>query len=309
MTGSSIPIHIVAPYTSQHTVRISDKESGYLLLAWLVKRFPFRDHPQWVERIAAGLIHINGSTGHHNQILHRGDNVTLTNPHVVEPAVPDEIRVVDNQTEYLVVDKPAPMPVHPGGRYNKNSLIRLLEDRGYCSLKIVHRLDAVTSGILLLAKTPDFARHVTYLFSQGNIQKKYIAIVRGVPADDEVEINQPIRRKSGHVFEWHHDHQTGKKAISRFRVIKRLHDRTIVSCTPVTGRTHQLRLHLQFWGHPVIDDPLYSRDFTEPHHAPQRAAISLRHVSLSIPDLGLDYQLNPYFTIESGLSESEPTLT
>jgi len=309
VTGSSVPIHIVAPYTSRHTVRISDKESGYLLLEWLVKRFPFRDHSQWDERIAAGLIQVNGSTGHNKQPLHPGDNVTLTNPHVVEPAVPDKIKIVDDQPEYLIVDKPAPMPVHPGGRYNKNSLIRLLEEQGYSSLKIVHRLDAVTSGILLLAKTPDFAHRVTYLFSQGNIKKKYIAIVRGVPADDEVEINQPIRRKSGHVFEWHHDHIAGKQAISRFRVIRRLHDRTLVSCTPVTGRTHQLRLHLQFWGHPVIDDPLYSRDFTEPYHAPQRSAISLRHVRLSIPDLGLDYQLNPYFTIESGLSETKPTLT
>jgi 23S rRNA-/tRNA-specific pseudouridylate synthase len=162
---------------------------------------------------------------------------------------------------------------------------------------------------LLLAKTADFAQRATMLFAEGKVRKKYTAVVRGVPAEDEVEIDQPIRRKSGHVFEWHHDHQTGKKAISTFRVIKRLQDRSIISCTPVTGRTHQLRLHLQFWGHPVIDDPLYSRDFAEPYHAPQRSAISLRHVSLSIPDLGLDYQLNPYFTIESGLSETEPNLT
>lgn len=303
MTDISTPVHIVAPYISQHNIRITDKESGRLLVDWLSQRFPFRSRDNWQGRIDTGFIHVNGTVGTNHRVLCTGDSITLVNPRVVEPAVPDKIRMIDDQPDYLVVDKPAPMPVHPGGRYNKNSLVRLLEARGYRSLKIVHRLDAVTSGILLLAKTVDFAKHATSLFSEGKVRKKYIAVVRGVPAEDEVEINQPIRRKCGHVFEWHHDHQAGKQAISRFRVIKRLQDRAIVSCTPITGRTHQLRLHLQFWGHPVIDDPLYASAFSKPHHAPQRRAISLRHVHLDIPALGVDYHVNPYITIESDSSE------
>lgn len=304
MTDISTPVHIVAPYISQHTIRITDKESGCLLVDWLSQRFPFRSRVLWEERIDAGFIHINGSACSNQQILQTGDSITLTNPRVIEPAVPDKIRIIDDRPEYLVVDKPAPMPVHPGGRYNKNSLIRLLESRGYRSLKIVHRLDAVTSGILLLAKNVDFAQRATRLFSEGKVGKKYIAVVRGVPSEDEVEINQPIRRKSGHIFEWHHDHQAGKQAISRFRVIKRLQDRAIISCTPITGRTHQLRLHLQFWGYPVIDDPLYAATFSKPYHAPQRCAISLKHIHLDIPALGVDYHVNPYITIESNPSET-----
>lgn len=305
MIGVSTPVRIVAPYPSRHNVCITNNESGDLLLEWLKKRFPYRSSAAWKQRIETGLIQVNGLDGSADQLLYSGDHITLINPRVIEPAVPDKIKIIDDQPDYLVVDKPAPMPVHPGGRYNKNSLVRLLEDRGYGSLKIVHRLDAVTSGLLLLAKTPDFAQRVTNFFSNGTVVKEYIAIVKGVPVEDEVEIDQPIRRKSGHVFEWHNDHHMGKRALSRFKVIQRLNDRAIVQCIPITGRTHQLRLHLQFWGHPVIDDPLYAHKFTKPYHAPQRRAISLRHIHLGIPAMGIDYHVNPYFTIESGISEIE----
>lgn len=263
----------------------------------------------WKQRIADRLIKVNGAIADTNYILRLNDHVTIVNPRVVEPAVPDAIRIVDDKPDYLVVDKPAPMPIHPGGRYNKNSLIHLLEKRGYDSLKVIHRLDAVTSGLVLLAKTTDFAKLATRCFSDGQVNKNYLAVVKGIPSEDQIEVNKPIRRKSGHVFEWHDNHQEGKQAISRFKVLERLDNRSIVSCIPVTGRTHQLRLHLQYWGHPIIDDPLYAHEFEKPHHAPQRRGISLRHVQLSIPQLGIDYLVNPYFTIDSGITETAHVLT
>jgi len=309
VTGYSTPVHIVAPYVSRHTIQIIGKDANSELLEWLSRRFPYRHCDIWKQRIADRLIKVNGAIADTDYVLRLDDQVTIVNPRVVEPAVPDAIRIVDDKPDYLVVDKPAPMPIHPGGRYNKNSLIRLLEERGYNSLKIIHRLDAVTSGLVLLAKTTDFAKSATRCFSNGEVNKNYIAVVKGDPSEDQIEINKPIRRKSGHVFEWHDNQQEGKQAISRFKVLERLDNRSIVSCIPVTGRTHQLRLHLQYWGHPIIDDPLYAHEFEKPHHAPQRRAISLRHVQLSIPQLGIDYLVNPYFTIDSGLTETARVLT
>ena len=303
MTGYSTPVHIVAPYTSQHSIRITDKEADNVLLEWLAKRFPYRHREIWKQRIEAGMVRVNTSLTNLDHLLRSGDLITIFNPRVVEPAVPAAIRIIDDKPEYLVIDKPAPMPVHPGGRYNKNSLIRLLESQGYDTLKIIHRLDAVTSGLVLLAKTGDFARNATRFFSEGSVHKKYIAVVKGIPAEDEIEINLPIRRKSGHVFEWHDNYKEGKQAISQFKVLERLDNRSIVSCVPITGRTHQLRLHLQYWGHPVVDDPLYAHKFEKPHHAPQRRAISLRHVHLRIPDLDIDYLVDPDFTLDSGITK------
>ncbi|MCH8496555.1 MAG: hypothetical protein LAT57_13120, partial [Balneolales bacterium] len=129
-------------------------------------------------------------------------------------------------------------------------------ESGYPGLHIVHRLDSVTSGLLLFAKDAEAARIMQKLFVGGRVSKRYEAVVRGVPPDDEKVITRGIVRRRGYEFMCS-DGEESSAAQTRVWVLERGVGWARVLCEPVTGRTHQIRLHLQDWGYPIWDDPLY----------------------------------------------------
>jgi RluA family pseudouridine synthase len=181
--------------------------------------------------------------------------------------------------------------MHPGGRYNKNSLIAILEEQGYENLRIVHRLDAVTSGLVLIARNKSFAQKAMICFSESKVKKTYFARVSANPDADTITIYTPIRRKNGFVFESGRGLPHAKKAITHFEVVKLSADSAIVKCQPKTGRTHQIRLHLEQWGHPIIDDPIYGIDGDKSSKKTQDTAISLINAGLEVEELGVKCEL------------------
>jgi len=258
----------------------------------MVNRFPFKSRADWNDRIKSGYVRINDRKSSGDDFLKSSDFISHHNPKVKEPAVPDHIDIIDETDDYIVVVKPAPMPVHPGGRYYKNTLIEILKERGYKNLKIIHRLDAVTSGLLIFGKNPVFTRKLFHHFQKGNVIKQYYALVSGHPVEDEKVVDISIRRKEGFRFTCDPYNRHGSKlAKTRFEVRERFHETSLISCYPQTGRTHQLRLHLQFWGYPIYDDPIYGPDNN--NEKIQKRAISLFNAELKIPGLGIDYLLPP----------------
>lgn len=279
---------LVKPYPITHRFTVEPEFTGKTLLELMCTKFPFRLEKEWKSRIDDGRVYREEETG---SVLSPGEVVFHHNPKVVEPTVPDEVEVLVETEEYLIVFKPAPLPMHPGGRYNKNTLTEILKDSGYPNLRITHRLDAVTSGIVLFAKTKEFAKKATECFTNGRVQKTYFAKVSGMPKEESITIDSPVKRKHGFVFESKKGLDNAKEAVTHFEVVERAKDFSIIKCIPETGRTHQIRLHLAEWGYPIFDDPIYGEGGDVSSRSTQNRSISLVSSGLVIDELEIDYQL------------------
>jgi len=158
----------------------------------------------------------------------------------------------------LVVNKPAGLLTVPGrGPEKQDCLInRLLVP--YPNARIVHRLDQATSGLVLIPLGYETQKHLARQFEQRLVHKCYTAVVGGVMADEAGEVDLPL------ICDWPNrprqkvDYTDGKAALTRYRVLQRSADSTRVALEPVTGRSHQLRVHMQALGHPILGDNLYA---------------------------------------------------
>ncbi len=199
-------------------------------------------------------------------------------PMQAEPPVNPGIRFLYEDEALIVLEKPAPLPVHPGGRFNRNTLQHLLE-RIYAPQKphAAHRLDANTTGILIATRTRHFASLVQPLFSRGEVEKVYLAQVQGHPPMDTFRCDLPISDESKDIGSRFID-ENGSPSVTDFRVLQRLEDGTaLLEVRPLTGRTNQIRVHLWHLGWPVCGDALYlpgqklgDTQTTAPEQAPLR---------------------------------------
>lgn len=292
LQAPSRKVCIVKPYSITHRFKVAKEFVGSTLLEMMTIRFPFRDQAEWALRIGEDKVGVNERSCTPDYLLKEKDQVFHYNPSVIEPSVPDEVEILYQTENYLIVFKPAPMPMHPGGRYNKNTLTEILKEEGYRDLKIVHRLDGVTSGIVLFAKTKEFAKKAMECFRSGRVTKTYYAHVSGIPQEDKKTIEASIRRKRGFVFESEKKLENGKNAITRFSVLERRENSAIIKCEPVTGRTHQIRLHLENWGYPVIDDPIYGSEGDRSSKKTQNVGIRLLSAGMVSKELGVCYTLD-----------------
>ena len=171
-------------------------------------------------------------------------------------------QILHEDGDLIVVDKPAPLAVHPVGAYAELNLQTLLQrDPRWAGvpIKTVHRLDAETSGVLIIAKTSDAASALGRQFMNGSIQKTYEAIVFGCPAESRGDITDPLGydQSSGFQTVRVRDPETGEPAHTRYEVTASGPDYARVRLVPFTGRTHQLRAHLAMLGHPIVGDKIY----------------------------------------------------
>lgn len=155
-------------------------------------------------------------------------------------------------------------------------------------LKYIHRLDAETTGILLFGKNLGAVDAFGSLFETRRMRKRYLAVVDGVPRHQEWVCEAPLASEPGKIGRMVVDRRRGKQARTTFRVLETRGNRTLVEACPVTGRTHQIRVHLLYAGHPVAGDPLYSVKAPTPRSSrPAHNAvfpIGLRAVELSYRD-------------------------
>ncbi len=173
-----------------------------------------------------------------------------------------DYRILHDDAEILVVDKPAPLAVHPVGMYRDLNLQSLLmKDPRWpgVPMKTVHRLDAETSGVIVIAKTYEAAGHLGRQFMEGKIVKAYEAIVFGCPASKSGDITDPLGydKSSGFQTVRVRDAETGEPAHTRYEVLATGAEYAHLRLTPLTGRTHQLRAHLAILGHPIVGDKIY----------------------------------------------------
>ena len=161
---------------------------------------------------------------------------------------------------FLIVDKPAPLPVHPVGRFTEKNLLSLLrKDRpGEADgFRIVNRLDSETSGIVIVAKSSEMAGRLGLLFEKRAVQKEYQAVISGVPKSLKGTISirlGTVHRRSLHMRK---PDPAGETAVTHYEVLEKGLKAALVKIKPETGRKHQIRAHFSFIGHPVLGDKIY----------------------------------------------------
>ena len=174
--------------------------------------------------------------------------------------------IVYEDDDVLLINKPVGMVVHPGNGHYEGTLVNALIGREMALSGgdpdrpgIVHRIDKDTSGLLLVTKNDNAYRKIQEQLSTHTMHREYYALVKGVILEDDGKINAPIARDKNRPTRNCVDVLHGKEAITFFHVEKRYKDSevTLVSCRLLTGRTHQIRVHMDYIGHPVIGDPLY----------------------------------------------------
>jgi len=171
---------------------------------------------------------------------------------------PDAPEILYLDDDILVADKPSGLLSVPGrGEDRADCLIARLKAQ-FPNVLLVHRLDLDTSGVIVFALTPQAQAHLGKQFEERKTQKRYVALVAGHPAEPKGRVDLPL------IVDWPNRprqmvcHETGRPAQTDWRVLKTEGENTRMLLKPLTGRSHQLRVHMQALGHPILGDPLYA---------------------------------------------------
>lgn len=216
-------------------------------------------------------VSVNGAAARLSRKVAAGDRVVcrLKAPETRE-IVPEpiELDVLYENDDVVVVNKPAGFVVHPANGNWSGTLVHALLYR-YPDLEsrfgtrerpgIVHRLDKDTSGVLIVAKNPDAHFHLARQFERRKVLKRYVALVRGSPPASVGSVEGFIRRDPHNRKRFAWSDSTGKPSKTEYRVLARFERRSLVALAPKTGRTHQLRVHMQHCNCPIVGDEVYGR--------------------------------------------------
>ena len=172
------------------------------------------------------------------------------------------MQIIHVDDRILIINKPAGIPVLPDG-WEKDSpyLVKVLEEE-YGKLWVVHRLDKFTSGVVVFARDAESHRALNIQFENREAEKVYHAIVEGNPKWDEKIAKHPLRANVGNKHRTAVDDKNGKPSETRFRVIRRYQEEALIEAKPMTGRTHQIRVHAYALGNPLLGDILYGAQET-----------------------------------------------
>jgi 23S rRNA pseudouridine1911/1915/1917 synthase len=243
--------------TIEHTFLVENECGRWRLDRFLRKRIPRLSRTR-LQRVIRGECWVDGRPCKPSTVVMPGMRVTFRRPAPVEPEVPRELPVLLQAPRYYVLDKPAGIAMHPTAKFHHATVTAVLRERfpGE-ALQITHRLDLETSGVLLVARSPEAAVALKRAFARRCVHKRYLAIVHGRLAGEGV-IDRPLAlQAAGLVRVKMEVRPDGLPSRTRFRALSTHGDATLVECFPETGRQHQIRAHLCAIGHPVVGDKLY----------------------------------------------------
>ena len=219
--------------------------------------------------ITSGDILVNNNIVNVNHTLSIGDEITVNIPEPEDAEITAEdipLDIVYEDEHLLVVNKPQGMVVHPAAGNYTGTLVNALMFHcgdnlsginGVIRPGIVHRIDKDTSGLLLVAKTNLAHLSLSEQIKEKTVKRSYRAICHGVLRSDRGKIDAPIGRHQTERKKMTVTNKNSKDAVTHFEVLERFHDYTFIKCVLETGRTHQIRVHMKYMGHPILGDEVY----------------------------------------------------
>jgi 23S rRNA pseudouridine1911/1915/1917 synthase len=223
--------------------------------------------------IDEGFVLVNGKEVKASLILSEADELFVKDGFIKEASFEAEdipINIVYEDDDLLVINKKSGMVVHPGNGNTSGTLVNALmhytknlSNKEAFRPGIVHRIDKDTSGLMLVAKNDKAHDILAEGFKNKTIKREYIALVCGVIGEDSGVIDAPIGRDAKDRKKMCVTSENSKKAVTHFKVLKRYEDYTLLRLILDTGRTHQIRVHMKYIGHPVYNDPVYGKAYND----------------------------------------------
>lgn len=249
------------PYENRRPIRVPGRLNGSTLRELLLGIYPFAGIEYWEDIVARGLLLVEGQPGLLSQKICCGARIIRLVPDTVEPEINPAIEVLYEDADLLIINKPAPLPMHPCGRFNKNSLTELARVAWPdLHLRPAHRLDANTTGLAVFTLHREAAGVVQFQFERQAVTKIYLSHVEGLPAERHFSVDSAISAKADREG-CRKVTEDGQASLTDFEVLADCGDNTsIVQARPHTGRTNQIRIHLQTAGHPIVGDAAYGSD-------------------------------------------------
>jgi RluA family pseudouridine synthase len=222
-----------------------------------VSEFRDRSNAYYAKAIDEGRITVSGQLVKRDYKVKHGDIIQHSVHRHEPPVLNRKIKIIQKDDKLLIVDKPPSLPVHPTGRYCHNTLVNILKyEHGYDQLHPINRIDRLTSGIVILALDKETAIAKCKEMASRNISKTYLCKVKGEFPEEEIKCVQPLA-VFAHKLGINHVSKDGKESTTLFKKISSDGFTSLVEAKPLTGRTHQIRVHLQWLGYPIANDPLY----------------------------------------------------
>ena len=229
------------------------------------------------QAITAERVLINDKAIKSNYKIRPADKIVLYDSRIPETTdiIPEDIpiNIVYEDDAVMVINKPAGMVVHPGSGNRSGTLINGvahyllqknpdLNENDLSRFGLVHRIDKNTTGLLVLAKTPKAMTHLAKQFFDHTVYRRYVALVWGDMEKEEGTVNAHVGRhqRFRKLFTAYPDGEHGKEAITHYKVLEKYNYVTLIECRLETGRTHQIRVHMQLIGHPIFNDDFYGGD-------------------------------------------------
>jgi UPF0176 protein len=250
----SVPADVFRP------LRVSQDCEGLSVLDTFCRLIGHLPVSYWEDECRAGnLLDSRHQVLGGREVVHAGERLLHRLPQTTEPAVSSDVTVLYEDEALIVLNKPAPLPMHPGGRYARNTLQQILNTVYRPQKpKPAHRLDANTTGIVVVARSRHFAGRLQGQFADGRVGKVYLVRVQGQPLEDRFQCDAPIGRQALAAGTREVDDVGGSAAITQFTVLRRLPDGTsLLEARPLTGRTNQIRIHCAVLGFHVVGDTAY----------------------------------------------------
>lgn len=261
--GASYSIHNhlrrVTPYYFTYLTYCKLRWRDRSLIDIFTEEFRDKEPDHYKKAIAEGKVMLNKKPSTLDSKVRNGDLISHR-CHRHEPAVTSRpLKVVFENDHIIAINKPSGIPVHPAGRYRYNTITKIMQHEMGITVHPCNRLDRLTLGLMFLGKNAKGAEGFVKQIRERSVKKEYIARVKGKFPLGVLKVDEPLHTASPKHALNVVDRKNGKHALTEFVRVSYdpVSDTSIVKCHPFTGRSHQIRVHLQYIGHPIANDPLY----------------------------------------------------